>query len=189
MATAKLWVFGLLLSCLVSPTFGQSTTDDCSFQPSIDGSISGDFGPFLAFPVASTDSFTITVDTSDCRNGPSEQADSVWCYTPTNDCTPTIRLTDANAISSETFIINVFTGPCMSSFGPPQCVDSVAPPVAGDDVELTVSLTGGVEYCVVGITSLESGSVSQYTFLDGNPSCGLLPVELQDWTIDEAGAD
>ena len=100
---------------------------------------------------------------------------------------PTIRLTDA--ASDEALIINVYSEQCTTTPMPPECVDSEAAAVVGDDVELTVALNAGTEYCVIGISSRASGSVAQYTFLDGNPSCGLLPVELQNFTIDEAGAE
>ena len=132
MQKMKLLVFVLLSACLVQGALAQST-DDCTFQPSLDESDSGDIGPFLAFPIGATDSFLISVGNSDCRNGPSPQTDSVWCFTPNDDCMPTIRLTDSNG-AGENLILNLFTGPCSSSLGALECVDSVAAPTPGLDV-------------------------------------------------------
>ncbi len=57
---------------------------------------------------------------------------------------PTIRLTDE--ASDEALFINVFSGQCTTTPMPPECVDSEAATVVGNDVELTVALTAGTEY-------------------------------------------
>jgi len=179
-------VIGLLAICLALPAFSQTTTNDCTGQPTINGSTSGDIAPFTAFPGFETDSFNTSQ--GNCRSGPATQIDSVWCFTPTDDCTPTFELTGATG--TESFIINLVSGSCTTTPDAAACIASVAAPSQGADALLDGQpLTGGTQYCIVGITSLTTFSVAQFSFTDGASSCGALPVEIQRFTVDSSGAE
>lgn len=169
-----IWI--LLTLALQLPAYAQTSTENCTGQPSLDGD---DMFDFSVGPTPMSDDFAMTgtgCDPWDPTNcGFNDGFDRVVCFTPTNNCDVLVNVgTGGNGAAA-----HVFSGMCGE---PASCVASIS---EDDNAVLiaSVSLTSGTQYCVVaercGIASI-SISITQINATD----CGPLPVTLQTFTVE-----
>ncbi len=168
------WV--LLTLVLQLPAYAQTSTEDCTGQPSLDGD---DMFGFVEGPTPTSDAFAMTgtgCDTWDPTNcGFNDGFDRVVCFTPTNNCDVLFEVVTGNNGAAA----HVFSGMCGE---PASCVASIS---EDDNAVLlsTVSLTAGTQYCAVA-ERCGSASISITINQINGTDCGALPVALQTFNVE-----
>jgi len=178
MSNSKIVAFGLLIGCLALPAFAQSTSN-CQGQP-WGGMATGGVGPFLALPAMANDQF-ITGNGANCIAGPAPDVDSIWCFTPASSCSATFTVTGLGG--GETVAFNLYSGPCAGSPTSGNCQGSAT--ATGANISTAIPLTGGTQYCAYYATDVLSGSTAMASLVDATSACGVLPVEIQKFTVND----
>ncbi len=171
----------LALSVSVFQPAAMAQSEDCTTEPSLDGSDMFGFNPA---PTPTADSFAMTA--AGCVDFPTTFSpaicvsnaglDNVVCFTPTNNCDILIQTSSGGLGSS----VNIFSGPCQE---PTSCIASAASPNPYNSaLVFPVSLTAGTQYCVVWerCGSASHGlTINQINATD----CGALPIELLSFSV------
>lgn len=134
---------GILLTLAVRlPVAAQTSTEDCTGQPSLDWN---DMLPFAVGPTPMSDDFAMTgagcMPWNPTNCGFNDGFDRVVCLTPTNDCDVLVQVSTGNSGAAA----HVFSGQCGE---PASCVASIAEDDNGVLIS-SVSLTAGTQYCFV----------------------------------------
>ena len=164
------------LACvlLTSPAFGQPSAT-CDGNQNLSGT---DTLP-QSFSVGAPLSNDLTMSGAGCNE---QGVDFVVCFTPQLSCTVNIDCS-YNPPGAATIAANIYQGSCTTS--PASCINSGS----GANVGSTVAaLTAGTEYCIVCESSVNVTNLELFFDVDSG-SCGLLPVELEEFSISRTEDD
>ncbi len=180
-------VLGLTLWMVTALAAAAQPSDSCDGSQNLTGL---DTIPHSMGQTASTNALDMSASTC------SEQGlDHVTCFVPENSCT--LQLSCGAIRRGLQVAINIYdletavprntpqAGPGACTTAPAGCIASNSGTGAGS--LSGVSLTGGVEYCVV----CEAGGGTPLFLqleMSGSSTCGALPVTLQGFSIDEPDA-
>ncbi len=178
----------ITLWLLVPGRPANAQSENCSTEPSVDGSTDLGVSSFSVAPTPISNDFSMmgtgcvdfvaTFFPGICASDPG--FDNVVCFTPTNDCDILLDTSTGGQGSSA----NVFSGTCQE---PSECIASAASPAPYISIPiLVVSLTGGTQYCIVWERCGDVGNGLSFNQVNGT-DCGALPAELLSFTVASEG--
>ena len=170
-----LYLFALLLTFSLVQSAAAQPADNCSGPFAVSGMNVNSFSGTFVGPLDD-------IDMTTCGGvGGEGSNDVVMCFTPQNDCSPTITCTISSGGNVD---MGIASGACSDT---PSCM--VGSTFTGNPTASSGAfpVMNSVQYCVY--CQRRSGMGGNLTTTISSTDCGALPVELFSFSIEASGTD